>query len=327
MRLGAVLYVYKGEWGLPSIDFECLRVLCLIKFTRCPVTIETNSNPLRSGAGKLPYLQIGNEKFVGYRHIKKLLDKEGYAIDAKLKLKDKHLSEAFSSWVFTKLHAYYHYFVFGEPNNFEITRSYYAKRTPFPLNFYYPSSYQKDAYDIVYTMGGFDIDDKLELHEGDYLTSTAKKCVNILSKRLGRNVWFFGDQFSELDAIVFSYLSILSKITLPNNPLQNHIKGCQNLVNFINRISRDVFKKESFNSLNTSKDDASPNNHLLTETEREFLQSEKKTKILSGIAAVIAMSSFAAMKIIFKKKFSNTQEYYNGLNYDDDDEYEEDDMD
>lgn len=40
------------------------------------MTIETNSNPLRSGAGKLPYLQIGNEKFVGYRQIKKLLDKE-----------------------------------------------------------------------------------------------------------------------------------------------------------------------------------------------------------------------------------------------------------
>lgn len=123
-----------------------------------------------------------------------------------------------------------------------------------------------------------------------------------MSKRLGRNVWFFGDQFSELDAIVFSYLSILSKITLPNNPIQNHIKGCQNLVNFINRISRDVFKKEAFNSINTSKNDASPNNPLLTATEREFLQSEKKTKILSGIAAIIAMSSFAAMKILYKKK-------------------------
>lgn len=22
-----VIYVYKGEWGLPSIDFDCLRVL------------------------------------------------------------------------------------------------------------------------------------------------------------------------------------------------------------------------------------------------------------------------------------------------------------
>lgn len=60
--------------------------------------------------------------------------------------------------------------MFGEPNNFEITRSFYAKRTPFPLNFYYPSSYQKEAYDIVYTMGGFDIDDKLELHGGDYVS-------------------------------------------------------------------------------------------------------------------------------------------------------------
>lgn len=27
MQLGAMLYVYKGEYGLPSIDFECLRAL------------------------------------------------------------------------------------------------------------------------------------------------------------------------------------------------------------------------------------------------------------------------------------------------------------
>ncbi|TMW52356.1 hypothetical protein DOY81_002523 [Sarcophaga bullata] len=322
MRLGAVLYVYKGEWGLPTIDFECLRVLCLVKFAHCPVTIETNSNPLRSGAGKLPYMQIGNEKFVGYRKIKKFLDKEGYPVDVKLKLHEKHLSESFSNWVFMNLHAYYHYFMFSEPNNFEIVRSFYAKRTPFPFNFYYPSSYQKEAHDIVLTLGGFDIDDKLDLHEVDNLTNNAKKCVNILSKRLGRNLWFFGDQLSELDAIVFSYLSILYKITLPNNPIQNHIKGCQNLVHFINRISKDIFKKESFNSINTSKDDASPNNPLLTATERKFLESERKTKILAGISAVVAMSAFAATKIFYKKK-----EYFDGINYDDDDEFEEEEMD
>lgn len=27
MQLGTVLHVYDGEWGLPSIDFECLRAL------------------------------------------------------------------------------------------------------------------------------------------------------------------------------------------------------------------------------------------------------------------------------------------------------------
>lgn len=134
------------------------------------------------------------------------------------------------------------------------------------------------------------------------LSNSAKKCVNVLSKRLGRNVWFFGDQLSELDIIVFSYLSILSKIPLPNNPIQNHIKGCRNLLNFINRISRDVFKTESFNSINTNKDNISPNNPQLTETERKFLESEKKTKILAGISAVIAMSSFAAVKFLSTKK-------------------------
>ncbi|XP_013111396.1 metaxin-1 homolog [Stomoxys calcitrans] len=324
MKLGAVLYVYKGEFGLPSIDFECCRVLCLIKFTRCPVEIETNSNPLRSGAGKLPYLQIGDEKFVGYRQIKKLLDREGYPIDHELRLKDRHLSECFANWVFTNLHVYYHYYLYGEPNNFDVTRALYAKRTPFPFNFYYPSTYQKDAHDIISVMGGFDLDDKLEHHNVDYITNNAKKCINVLSKRLGRNMWFFGDHYSEFDAIVFSYLSILFKINLPTNPIQNHIKGCPNLVNFINRISRDIFKREAFNSINTSKDNASPNDPMLTATERKFLESEKKTKILAGIGAVLAMGTFAALKI-FYKKFSSSNDYYDGpIQYDDDDIDEED---
>lgn len=38
--------------------------------------VQTSSNPLRSGTGKLPYLQIGNDKFAGYRQIKRVLDRE-----------------------------------------------------------------------------------------------------------------------------------------------------------------------------------------------------------------------------------------------------------
>uniref|UniRef100_D3TQU2 Translocase of outer mitochondrial membrane complex subunit TOM37 n=1 Tax=Glossina morsitans morsitans TaxID=37546 RepID=D3TQU2_GLOMM len=318
MQLGAVLYVYKGEWGLPSIDFECLRVLCLVKFTRFPVIIETYGNPLRSGAGKLPYLQIGIEKFVGYKQIKQLLDKENYAIDAKLPEKAKCLSQTFTAWVFSNLNAYYYYYLYGDANNYEITRSLYAKRTPFPFNFYYPSSYQKEAQDIILVMGGFDINDKLEAHDSDYLISKAKKCVTTLSKRLDNKIWFFGDDFSEFDAIVYSYLAILYKTNLPNNPLNNHIKGCGNLVNFINRISRDIFQKESFNSINTNKDGVDPNDPLLTATERQFLESEKKTKILAGIGAVLAMSAFAVWRGFFKK-FSNARQYYDGITYNTDD--------
>ncbi|XP_055850133.1 metaxin-1 homolog [Episyrphus balteatus] len=317
MRLGAILYVYKGEWGLPSIDFECLRALCLIKFTRCPVKIETNSNPLRSGSGKLPYLQIGNQKIVGYRQIKELLDKEGYPVDANLTPKQKFLSVAHTNYVFNNLHAYFNYFMFGEANNIDCTRALYAKRTPFPFNFYYPGKYHKEAHNIVSILGGFDLNDKVDVHETDYLVANAKKCVNMLAKKLGKKVWFFGDFYSEFDAIVYAYLSVLYSISLPNNPLQYHIKSCQNLVNFINRISKDVFKQETFNSVKTAK--GITNDPMLTPTERDFLESEKKTKIIAATVAVVAMGTFAAWKG-FYQSIVQSNNYYDGYDYGDDDD-------
>ncbi|EDW81000.1 uncharacterized protein Dwil_GK11255 [Drosophila willistoni] len=318
MQLGAMLHVYKGEWGLPSIDYECLRALCLLRFTRCPMDVETNANPLRSGAGKLPYLQVGNEKFVGYRQIKRVLDLEGYPIDVRLNAKQKHLSTTYADWVFTHLHAYYHYFLFGEPNNYDtVTRGLYAKRTPFPFNFYYPATYQREALDVVQVLGGFDINDKIDKHEAEYLVMNAKKCVNLLSSKLGRKVWFFGDTYSELDAIVYSYLAIIFKITLPNNPLQNHIKGCSNLVNFINRITRDIFRNEGYSSTKLTKT-ANTTDDTLTPSERKFLESELNTKIVAGVGAILAMGAFAAWRGVYNQLTTRSSGDYDGIDYEDD---------
>lgn len=97
---------------------------------------------------------------------------QGYAVDKNLQPKSKHLSTAYANWVFTRLHAYYNYYLFGEPNNYEVTRTLYAKRTPFPFNFHYPATYQKRAYDIVMAMANFDLYDKIDKHEGDYVSIT-----------------------------------------------------------------------------------------------------------------------------------------------------------
>lgn len=42
MHLGGVLYVYKGEWGLPSIDFDCLRAL-VRNITTAPTDNQNNA--------------------------------------------------------------------------------------------------------------------------------------------------------------------------------------------------------------------------------------------------------------------------------------------
>jgi len=122
--------------------------------------------------------------------------------------------------------------------------------------------------------------------------------VNLLSRKLGRKVWFFGDIYSELDAIVYSYLAIISRISLPNNPLQNHIKGCQNLVNFISRITRDVFRNEVYSSVKLTKSSAQADS-TLTPSERKFMETELNTKIVAGVGAVLAMGVFAAWRGIY----------------------------
>lgn len=71
--------------------------------------------------------------------------------------------------------------------------------------------------------------------------SDAEKCLTLLSTRLGDSKYFFGNQPSSLDAIIYSYLAPLLKAPFPNPTLQNHLKACHNLVNFVIRISQKYF--------------------------------------------------------------------------------------
>jgi metaxin len=54
------VYVYKGDWGLPSIDNDCLKVLSFIKLSKAPVDIKIGCNPYLSPSGFLPYLEGNN---------------------------------------------------------------------------------------------------------------------------------------------------------------------------------------------------------------------------------------------------------------------------
>ena len=71
--------------------------------------------------------------------------------------------------------------------------------------------------------------------------SDAEKCLTLLSNRLGESKYFFGNQATSLDAIIYSYLAPLLRAPFPNPTLQNHLKACNNLVSFVIRISQKYF--------------------------------------------------------------------------------------
>lgn len=122
---------------------------------------------------------------------------------------------------------------------------------------------------------------------------------------MGRKVWFFGDVFSEFDATVYSYLVILYKVQLKNNPLQNYIKRCQNLVDFIKRITRDIFPTEALDILNSMKklvgSSSSENRPRSVVQERTEKDMATLSKILASVAAVFLMTLFAIRNGVFQK--------------------------
>lgn len=74
------------------------------------------------------------------------------------------------------------------------------------------------------------------------LLKEAQKCLTLLSERLGEAEFFFGKHPTSFDAAVFSYLAPLLKVPFPNsNQLTSHIKACDNLGSFVNRILKKYF--------------------------------------------------------------------------------------
>lgn len=320
MKPNVILYVYKGEWGLPSIDFECLRCLCAVKFTKAPIVINTSGNPFYSGQGLLPYIQSDDKKYVGYDEIIKFLEDEGYSVNNNLLKNAINLSEAYEILVFNNLQPYFQYVMFGDPKNTDETRTLYAKRTPFPFNFYYPGKYVNRAEAILEVFSGFSIHEKIETHETSSITFNAKKCINLLSKKLGDKRWFFGSEPSKFDMLVYSYLSVLLNISLPNNPLQLHIRECPKLVKYIDRITKTYFATEGYSSKNGQGNPTATDSSgdILTSSEQNFMASKRKTQILAGVFAFIAMSSYAAWTGLVK--ISTDGQFDDSFEYEDDDE-------
>ena len=87
----------------------------------------------------------------------------------------------------------------------------------------------------------FSLFEKTEFHNIESIILDARKCINLLSQKLGNKKWLFGDTYSESDVTIYSYLSLLYNIPLKENPIKAHIHECPNLLNYINQISKQYF--------------------------------------------------------------------------------------
>ncbi|XP_018087429.1 metaxin 1 S homeolog isoform X1 [Xenopus laevis] len=139
------LYCWKGDWGLPSVDPDCLTVLTYAKFSGAPLKVHKITNPWRSPSGRLPALKTSDDGVLFQpSRIITHLRKQKYNADYDLSARQGADTLAFISLLEEKLlPALIHSFWVEGKNYVEHTRKWYAESIPFPLNFFLPNQMHK----------------------------------------------------------------------------------------------------------------------------------------------------------------------------------------
>ncbi|XP_028566211.1 metaxin-1 [Podarcis muralis] len=231
------LYCWAGGWGLPSVDPDCLAVLTYARFTGAPLKVHKITNPWRSPSGTLPALKTKDEGIISdTQQIITHLRKQKFNADYDLSARQGADTLAFVSLLQEKLlPVLIHTFWVDAKNYVEHTRKWYGEAIPFPLNFFLPGRMQKRQLERLQMVCGENcLDNEEELEKELY--REARECLTLLSQRLGRQKFFFGDSPASLDAIVFSHLAPLLKAKLPNGKFQQHLKSLPNLCNYCTSI-------------------------------------------------------------------------------------------
>ncbi|XP_058016191.1 metaxin-1 [Ahaetulla prasina] len=282
------LYCWAGGWGLPTVDPDCLAVLTYARFTGAPLKVHKISNPWRSPSGSLPALKTADGVISDTQEIITHFRKQQFNADYNLSALQGADTLAFLSLVHRKLlPVLIHTFWVDAKNYVQHTRKWYAEAIPFPLNFFLPSRMQKRQLERLQTVCGEiwqDDDEQLEKQ----LYKDGCECLTLLSQRLGRKKFFFGDSPASLDASVFSLLAVLLNAKLPNEKFQQHLKSLPNLCNFCTSILSLYFPWDG--------GDPPPNLHKAASGDVGDAEGEthkRRNQFLSVLVALVAMVGYA----------------------------------
>ncbi|GIY25286.1 metaxin-1 [Caerostris darwini] len=294
------LDIWQGDWSLPSVDLTCLQVMAYAKFSGAPIQIKRTNWPL-SRYGHLPVFRHGKKNtLTTFDNIVTYLQKQNYNADGDLTSIQCSDIIAYTALLRDKLYpALLYIWWVDEKNYIELTRPWYAKVLHFPLNYFLPGHQQRAAQETINNLWNSDLIEDAQKETALY--KDAQECLNLLSYRLGNNEFFCGKNPCSLDAIVFGFLAPLLKAPFKNAALQNHLKACPNLVQFVQRILQKYFplSPEELEALKKQQEQE-------VEERREFPHKWRDI-ILSGLFAATVMLGYAAVAL--KIKYPVRQEY------------------
>ncbi|KAM8887015.1 metaxin-3 isoform 3-T3 [Spinachia spinachia] len=244
MAAAMELRCWGGDWGLPSVHCESLIVQAYAKFSGAKVTVSPIDWTWKTLTATVPELLCGDSAVQEPTNILNFLRKQRFNADYELTARQGADTMAYIALLEEKLRpALLHTFWVDAENYANLTRPWFASRSPFPLNFLVPSHHANAALSRILLMKGEAPLHKITEVEGK-IYSDAKECLNLLSYRLGMENYFFGNLPTSLDAFVFGFLAPIFKASLPSSPLQSHLRQLANLTSFCDNILAVYFSSD-----------------------------------------------------------------------------------
>ena len=217
---------------------NCLAVrtflnMCGLKYD---LQLRTNAEEM-SPSGRVPFIKIGSFIVAEFDPIVANVSTRGFSLSTKLSDADRSEMAAYITMVHTVLFNAELYISWLNKEIFSsTTRPRYGSVHPWPLNWVLPWKRQMEVK-VRLNANGWACKTEEEVHE------EIKACLQALANRLGDRKYFFGDEPTELDALVFGHLYNLITFEIQDSKLTDIIKQFQNLADLCSRIEAKYYRE------------------------------------------------------------------------------------
>lgn len=241
---------FEAEQILLAENASCLAVKCFLKMSSINYQIKCCANAEFMSPGgrltKLPFIKVGEFLFAEFENIIHFLEQKndkqrlGHFLDEDTR-SDMRAYLSLAENIFTNAELYQTFV--DELTYQEVTVPRYGCVYPWPLSYIQNFKKRRQVHKIlkVYKwkeMNMAEVADKVD------------QCCNSLSVRLEEGTkhggfFFYGEEPTELDALVFGHLFTILTTALPNNILAKTVRSHHKLVEFVEHIESAYFGSNS----------------------------------------------------------------------------------
>ncbi|KAL8603288.1 hypothetical protein ACOMHN_017403 [Nucella lapillus] len=201
------------------------------------VEVRTNAEEM-SPSGKVPFIHVGAFLVSELDPIIAFVNARGFNMTSGLSDTQRSEMRAYMAMIENILvNAELYLAWLDDTVSTEVTKPRYGCPYPWPLSWMLPLRKQREVSARLASNGWKD----KSLSE---VREEIKTCCQALSERLDQQTFFFGDNPTELDAMVFGHLFTVLTTTLPEGQFAEIVQQFPNLTTFCQKIDDRYFKEK-----------------------------------------------------------------------------------